>query len=219
MKYITKEKMSEVDKQAIDEFGITVEQLMENVGSNVARFISKFNPNRISILYGKGNNGGDGLSLAKHLSIMGFDIEIIPASDDLNKHAEKQLEILNKMNIENSNKIDKDTDLIVDALLGYNIKGNPKGKYRDLIKQANKIKSKKVAIDIPSGVDPDSGETYKPFFKTDYTLTLALPKKGMQKTDNFGELYLVNIGIPKELYKQLNLKVDNYFKDKDVVKI
>ena len=219
MNYITTKKMSEVDKIVTEEYKITVEQMMENVGSNIARFISKLKPKKVTILYGKGNNGGDGLSLARHLCILGFTVEIIPASDDLNKHAKKQLEILENMGIEPTDKIDNKTDIIVDSLLGYNINGNPRNKYGDLIKKANKIKSAKIAIDIPSGVDPDTGKTYKTFFKTDYTLTLALPKRGMGKTNNFGKLYLVNIGIPKEIYKELNIDADNYFSGKDVIGI
>ena len=78
------------------------------------------------------------------------------------------------------------------------------------------MNTKIISLDIPSGLNPDTGKEQKPTIKADYTLTLALPKKGLK---NSKKVYLANIGIPNKLYKKLSLKVPNYFSKKDIIKV
>jgi len=225
MRYLSKKEIAKVDDLAINKYNIQIEKLMENAGRNMARFVSKFNPKKIIIIYGKGNNGGDGLVCARHLSIQGFNVKIIPAIDkkELNKTTKKELEILNKINIKNSNikELDnlKSGDIIIDSLIGYNINRDPKNKFAELIERSNKVKKngvKIISFDIPSGIDASTSKKYNPYIKADYTLTLAMPKKGLQKLKN---VFLVNIGIPNKIYKDLNINIKNYFKKHDIIKI
>ncbi len=207
--------MSQVDKIAMKSFNIRIEQMMELAGRNLADFVAKLKPKSVSILYGKGNNGGDGLVTARHLAIKGIKVSIVPASKNGNKSVKHQLKILKKMGITPSKKFQK-SDVIVDALLGYNIKGNPRKNYARLIEQANNSRSKIVSFDLPSGLNPDTGKPNIPTIRSDYILTLALPKIGLRKLKN---VYLVNIGIPNEVYKKLKIKVGNYFNKSDIIKL
>lgn len=214
--------MTKVDKLAMTKYNISIEEMMENAGRNLARFISELKPKpkKIIILFGKGNNGGGGLVAARHLLIYDFNVEIISASKEINKNVRHQLKILSKLNIKPkiSFKANKG-DVIIDALIGYNLKGAPRKRFADLIKGINFMKKsglKVVSLDIPSGVDPNKGIIRETYVKANYTLTLALPKKGLKKLKN---VFLVNIGIPNKVYSELGIKTKNHFKDKDVVKI
>ncbi len=218
MKYITSNQMTKVDDLAVNKYGIKIEQMMENAGRNLANFVSKLNPKSVLIMFGKGNNGGGGLVAARHLLIKGINVKIISPSKNLNKIVENQLKIIKKLNVKEVKKINNE-EIIIDALLGYNIKGNPKTKFAELIKKANKAKekgSKIISLDIPSGINPDNGEKYSPYIQADYTLTLALPKIGLKKIK---KVFLVNIGIPNKIYLDIGIKIKNYFKNKDIIKI
>jgi len=222
MEYVTLEQMALVDKLAVGKYNLQIKQMMENAGRNVARWIkNELNPKKVIILFGKGNNGGDGLCCARHLKIYGIEVEIVKAFlGKGNKEVENQLEILKEMEVYpvKDFKAKKD-DVVIDSLLGYNINGNPRDKFSDLIKAINfmgKQGIKVISYDIPSGENPNGGK-FEPFVNADYIMTLALPKTGLKGRNN---LYLVNIGIPNELYaKELEINVENYFKDEDVVKI
>ncbi len=216
MIYLTKEQIAKVDELAVN-YGLSVLQMMENAGRNFARFTASLKPNKVIVLYGSGNNGGDGLVAARHLLIYGFDVEIIAASDRFNDNVKNQLNILRKMNVKEGTEIKAEKgDVIIDALLGYNINRNPGGKYAELIEQANRSREKKVKIisfDLPSGFDPDNKADYEPAIAADYTLTLAMPKIVLKDMKN---VYLVNIGIPNELYNEMGITIENYFSDDDV---
>jgi len=222
MKYVNSKQMREIDRVSMKKFGVSIFQMMENAGRNLARFVSsKLNPKNVVILYGKGNNGGGGLVAARHLAIHGVNVSIVGASRKNNKSVEHQLGILGEMNIKPKNYVGK-ADVIIDALLGYSIKGNPLGKYAELIERANIMKrkgTKIVSLDLPSGLDPDSGKCYDPCINADYTITLALPKIGLKKSKVAGKVYLANIGIPLEVYRTLKINVTKYFKDKDIISV
>lgn len=225
--YLTSEQMSKVDELAVSKYSLTIPQMMENAGKNVARWIAdELKPKKVIVLFGKGNNGGDGLCCARHLKIYGIDVEIVSAfSEGANENVMHQLKILKEMGIIPVKDFKtKDDDVVVDALLGYNIKGNPEGMFAELIKASNFMRKsgmKVVSYDLPSGLDPDTGEAREPCVESDYTMTLALPKEGLKKAgEKLGKLFLVNIGIPNELYeKELGLKIDKYFKEGDVVEV
>ena len=99
-------------------------------------------------------------------------------------------------------------------MLGYNAKGDPYGAIKDLIEISNNSKKKVLSLDIPSGLDPDSGRIYNPCIKANYTLTLAYPKKGLlnKKARKYtGKLYLSYLTIPKDLSKKLKINLDHDF--------
>lgn len=217
MQYISSKKMALVDNLATEKYKISVLQMMENAGKNVARFVyDRFHPKKVVVVYGKGNNGGGGLVAARHLRIIGSNVVLIEAEQDNNKNVQKQLKILSRMGVKRVKKIPK-ADVIIDALLGYNIKGKPRPRYAKLIREINKRDCMIVAIDIPSGIHPNYGKIFKPYVKADHILTLAWPKKGVKGLDN---LSMVNLGIPKKVFLDAKIKVKkNYFEKEDVVKL
>jgi len=225
MKYVTSLRMSEVDKIAVGEYNISILQMMENAGRNLADFVSELKPKKVAVFFGKGNNGGGGLVAARHLSIKGIKTEIVSASKNLNPIPAKQLHILRKTGMKEKKKTKlKKGDVIIDALLGYNIKGEPKGKYADFINYINSMKKKGVkvvSLDLPSGLDPNSGKPYAPCVEATYTLTLALPKIGLKHASkkNTGKIYLVNIGIPNKVYRCLKINIKDYFSKGDLVEL
>lgn len=208
MDYLTRDQIQAVDDLAVAS-GMSIMQMMENAGRSLAAFCAKLNPKKVSIVYGKGNNGGGGLAAARFLKLKGIKIEIIAASANNNHIVKQQLKLLN---INHSDNITG--DVVIDALLGYNIKGDPRDDYAKLIEKMNSSDSKIVSLDLPSGIDPNKGEIYTPFVKSDYILSLALPKLAHK---NFDNVYLVNIGIPNYIYEELHLEPAIFVKD--IIKI
>ncbi len=148
--FITVEQMIEVDRLMMEEYQISLEQMMENAAYNLAQLSTTFYPavENFIILAGKGNNGGGGLGAARRLHNWGFTVIVLLASEETSfkEVPAKQLEILKKLNIriyyveddfEEIFKQQEEKTLIIDALLGYSLKGNPQGKYAYLINKAN----------------------------------------------------------------------------------
>jgi NAD(P)H-hydrate epimerase len=215
--YISSREMARVDRLAMGKYGVAILQMMENAGRGVARFVFGLKPRKVVVLYGKENNGADGLATARHLRIYGVPVEIVPASSEKSEMVKHQLKSLKLQGIvpQKSFSVGRG-DVIIDSLLGYNIKGNPRGRYAELIERANSSKARIVSFDLPSGMNPDSGLKNGLMIDADYTLTLALPKIGLKGLKN---LYLVNLGIPNELYKELGLNIRKLFEKGDVVRI
>src|SRR3989344_5357169 len=167
----TREQMNKVDKYAVEFFGVEILQLMENSGRNIAEFSRKRLGNvedkKIVVLCGKGNNGGDGMVAARFLHNWGADVTCIIADnkDNLSKLTNDHFGTLRSMYVNILWSIDnmkfekaiKDSNFIIDALFGYNINGNPQGTYAFLIHLANASRKNALAVDIPSGLDPNSG--------------------------------------------------------------
>ena len=212
--------MARIDERAVKHYDLSILQMMENAGRNLARFTSKLNPRKIIVMCGGGNNGGGGLVSARHLNIYGFNVEAVLASTNVNSNVKNQLHIIKKIRIPFVNEVNAEVgDVIIDALIGYGIKGNPQDRFASLIRQANKTKQKGakiVSLDIPSGIDPNTGEIYDPAIDADYTVTLALPKTGLRKLKN---VYLANIGIPNKVYRDFNINIEEYFKKDDIILI
>jgi len=225
---VTSEKMKYIDRIATMDYSIKEETLMENAGKscayeiidNIKENIKKdFKDILVSVLCGRGNNGGDGLVAARYLKEAGLNVEIfiVAPSDkgyseivvkNLEKAREKNINI-NLCNFENLSDVEKkiyQSDLIVDALLGISAVGKPVGVVRRLIQFANKSKKEIISIDIPSGLNPDSGHHSGVFIIAKMTLTLGLPKSGLMAVHaqkNIGILKVLDIGYPKELIEKI----------------
>ena len=111
-----------------------------------------------------------------------------------------------------------ETDVIIDALIGYSLKGDPKGISKVFIDMINRSGKHIISLDIPSGVDASTGEERKPFVKADQTLTLAIPKTGLNNP-NIGELYLADIGIPNAVYSKFGIEVGNIFAGEYIIPV
>lgn len=212
--YASLEQIAELDRSAMEEFGLDILQMMEIAGNNFARIVKNYlkelNHKHILVLAGVGNNGGDGLCAARYLANWGAEIKVILAKSDLRPAAKHQLAIIEKMEIETAFPPVKllKADLVVDALLGYNQVGDPRSPYDDLISQANELKAPIFTFDNPSGLDIDSGNPSNPTIKAHITVTLAAVKKGLATEgakEYVGDLELVDLGIPKLAYVKAGL--------------
>ncbi|MBS7656114.1 NAD(P)H-hydrate dehydratase [Candidatus Bathyarchaeota archaeon] len=192
--------------------GVSTLQLMENAGKAVAEEIYKrFKPNtKITVFCGTGRNGGDGLVAARHLASLGFKVSVnlIGKENDLKSSIViKNWEAVKSMlwSIETHVLPDSSTihpcesDVIIDALLGTGAKGLLKQPILQAVKAINESKGFKVAVDVPTGVDSDSGEILGDAVKVDLTITFHKPKFGLKKAEEFcGEIKVAEIGIPLE---------------------
>jgi NAD(P)H-hydrate epimerase len=113
-------------------------------------------------------------------------------------------------------------DLILDALIGYSLKGAPRGAAARLIQRAVDHEAPILSLDVPTGIDAGTGKVHSPHIKADATLTLALPKAGlfMEETrPHVGELYLADIGVPLELYQGMGISVGPLFAEGDLIRL
>jgi NAD(P)H-hydrate epimerase len=212
--YVTADEMKEIDRAAIEDYGVDVLSLMENAGvavaSHVKRFLGDALPTKhIGCLTGKGNNGGDGLVAARHLANWGAKVSVVLASpkDDFGAVAAKQLKTAEAMGIlmlEAEAGLEG-FDILLDALLGYNAKGPPRERTASIIRRANDSEIPIVAVDIPSGLDPTTGSPNEPTIIARATVALGLPKTGFLNPESrrfVGELYLGDVSIPRPIYSE-----------------
>ncbi len=227
---LTTDQMREVDRAMIEDIGITLPQMMENAGRHLATLArEKLGGNvegkRIVILAGRGNNGGGGLVAARRLANWGAQVCVITTASpneyrDVPAH---QLAILQKMGIVISPSTElPPADLILDCLIGYGLRGAPRGTTTDLIHQANQSGAPIISLDAPSGLDTTTGEVYEPCIRADATLTLALPKVGLLSEKAravVGELYVADISVPPQVYATMGIEIPNLFAEAEIVHI
>ena len=212
--FLSAEEMAEADRAAIEDVGMDVLALMENAGTAVARVArtmigGSVEGRQICFLVGKGNNGGDALVAARHLANWGCDALVILAGerDGMKDAPARQLEAVEKMGISVGGpdaRLDR-ADLIVDGLLGYGSKGNPREPVAGLIRRANSTGAQILAVDVPSGLNATTGEPGDPCISAKTTVTFGFPKTGFlaEGSKKFvGELYLADISIPGRVYQR-----------------
>lgn len=236
--FIDAQQMIEVDRAMIEDFNISLIQMMENAGRQLANIARQhfFNGNpvakRVVILAGSGGNGGGALVAARYLHNWGVDVSVYlgQSVEKMTSVAGQQLDSLKRLGVDYylsipaQSDLDKTMDLIIDGLIGYNLKGAPRKKIAELILWANEKNCPTLALDVPSGVDATTGKVYQSAIEADATLTLALPKKGLKANTankNVGELYLADIGVPPQLYSRapLNIDVPMLFEHEDLLRI
>ena len=219
-KALTCQQMRELDVVAIEHVGIPGIILMENAGRAVAEFIfdTLTDPasSHVLILCGAGNNGGDGFVVARHLHNAGVKVTLALAisPDRLRGDAAVNLRIAERMELRFLPAYEPDglaeiraeteqADVIVDALLGTGSKGAPRDTMAELIQLANSTpRARRIAIDLPSGLDGDSGLAHEPCFRADTTVTMAAAKIGLEVPAAHlyvGRVVVVDISVPREL--------------------
>lgn len=216
---LTEQQMREVDRIAMEDFGLGVLQMMENAGRNLALHAIENvdDPDgEIVILAGSGGNGGGGLSCARHLRNRGYRVRLFLTRDpsELRGSAGAQYRIVERAGLRATSASEAEEHiqhaaLVIDALIGYSLKGAPRGITEDLIQMVNAFSERTLALDIPSGFDSTSGETPGVAIKPHRTLTLALPKIGLREVP--GELYVADIGLPPEVYRPLGISLEPFF--------
>ncbi|MEE8356765.1 MAG: NAD(P)H-hydrate epimerase [Anaerolineales bacterium] len=225
--YLSVEQMVEVDRLMVEEYGIKLIQMMENAGRHLAvlaknRFLGgDASGKQIVIMAGSGGNGGGALVCARNLLNWGAEVSVYLTSEvDLLKGTIKhQGYILQSLDVQmrvGENLSEKPhLDLIVDGIIGYSLQGAPRGRAAEMIRWANGHNTPILALDLPSGLDANTGVALDPTIRATATMTLALPKIGLQKAQKevVGEIYLADIGVPPGLYARppLNLHVNPLF--------
>ncbi len=196
-------------------YGISLLQLMENAGCNIAQeTISRFpKDKKIAVFCGLGGNGGDGFVAARHLLAAGYSVVVILVGrgrDISHESALKNWEIL--QSIQDKIPLIEVTDsavmpkvsagVIIDALLGTGTKGKIKPPVAQVVDYINSLKAFKLAVDVPTGIDSDTGEVLGIAVKADLTVTFYKAKLGLNKAQKYvGELVVRNIGLPTEIEK------------------
>lgn len=198
--------MVEVDRLMIDEMGISLIQMMENAGLQLARLaIDRYQPSSVLVLVGSGGNGGGGLVAARRLSGWGVDVSVALTRPDLDGVPGSQLSIVRALGISIGEP--HGVDLILDAVLGYSLSGPARGRAETFIYWANDESIPVLSLDTPSGVDVDTGLAPGAGMVADATLTLALPKVGLMESRYVGELLVADISVPAQLYDRLGIEV------------
>lgn len=207
-------------------WGVSTRLLMENAGAGVARVIKELTsgkPCSVAVVAGTGGKAGDSFVAARHLAGEDYEVHVYLVSK-LVRHedARENLEILkNQHNVlirDYKPGTYLDYDVVIDGLLGIGVRGAPKDIYADAIRAINSSRGVKVAIDVPSGLDPDTGEVPGDVVRADVTATLVAPKPGLLKTpDVVGKLIIINIGLPPNALRVVGPgDVEVWFKRKDV---
>jgi len=219
---LTADQMREVDRVMVEELHITLVQMMENAGRNLADLaVRLFAPTRVTILAGSGGNGGGGLVASRHLANRGCSTFVVlaRARESLREVTADQLHILERMGLHVGHE-PVAADLIIDAVLGYSLRGNPAGRAAELIRWANESRSPILSLDCPSGLDVTTGQPAYPCVHATATLTLALPKTGLLKASEVGDLHLADISVPPAVYRQFGFEVSpQLFADASIVSI
>ncbi|MGD9486593.1 MAG: NAD(P)H-hydrate dehydratase [Calditrichaceae bacterium] len=232
IKVVSNEQMRDLDKQTIEDLGVPGIVLMENAGYQTFLVIKDIcvgkRIHQVFVLCGKGNNGGDGFVIARHLFKAGFGVKIftVATEDDLNGDALINFKICQNYRIQ-IEKIQSADDLphlpensmIVDALLGTGIKGAVSGLYESIIEWVNAQEVTIAAVDIPSGLNGNSTDVSGSAVKADLTVTMALPKYAhlFYPARSFtGELHIADIGLPEFLQSSDDIRV-NLIEKKDII--
>lgn len=224
--------MREVDRAAVEDFGIELLQMMELAGRGLAEVVRRFlneddGRQGALVLCGSGNNGGGGMVAARHLHGWGIPVTAILLADveDLKMAPARQWEALRALEMETggSAKLPSQVPgLILDAVFGYGFHGEIPAPVCRWTDWANKQSAQILALDLPSGLDASRGTPDPHSIQAAATLTLALPKTGLAKPEAaayVGDLYLADIGIPREVYKGLGLEVGSIFRESSIVRL
>ena len=219
---LSRDQIRAVDRLALVEYGIPGVVLMENAGAGAARILLERAPQTVAIFCGPGNNGGDGYVVARHLANANVAVRVIEfaASGRLRGDAAIMRAIVECMAAQASIQLElfvasesqsavEGCDWIVDGLLGTGFHGEVREPIAGAIRLANQARAdgvRTLALDLPSGLDADSGLAANDTFQADITVTFAALKHGLLKPEAaglIGELLVVPIGAPQELLERV----------------
>jgi len=216
--FATRAEIRAFDRYAIETLGVPGVVLMENAGRQIAEvaramLAGRAKP-RVVILAGPGNNGGDGFVVARHLAMAGIraEVALLAPREKIVGDADTNLRVLEAMGFQVrvlAGKVETmlgelrpmlaEADLVVDGMLGTGTRGEIREPYASVIGAVNDARRPVLAIDIPSGLDPDTGKPLGPTIRATKTVTLAAVKVGFRKpgaAEYTGEVVLADIGVP-----------------------
>ena len=223
---ITRKQSREVDRRAIEEYGMSGLVLMENAGRGTADVLCRLagtHPGgrlgRVVVCCGKGNNAGDGFVVARHLDIRGVEVRVLVWADpaELTGDAGANYEVLRHTGVPvalfgNSHDAARlaeqlaGAEWVVDALLGTGARGEPRPPLDAVIDQVNAAAVKRLAVDLPSGLDCDSGEAARHTIRAAETCTFVAMKRGFAAAgaDQYtGRVHVLDIGAPRRLVEEV----------------
>lgn len=218
-------QMREVERLLHAEFHISPLQTLENVGRNLALLAKQMLDDdpadrSVVVLAGRGPNGSGGLAAARHLLNWGAWVQVLTShpTEEYQDEAAHQLQILQAMDAplawaEEGWELPP-ADLVIDAIIGYGLPGNPRGQAPHLIRLANSSLAPILSLEAPSGFGTEQGEIFEPCVRAAATLILALPKHGHSMEDArtvCGQRYLADIGVPLPLYERLGIELEPIF--------
>lgn len=221
MQICSAEQMRDFDRRAIENFNISGIVLMENAAQKVAfeafKMIKEIENPKVFIFAGKGNNGGDGFAAARILKNMGVNVFVFLTGNeaDLKGDAKINFNIIKKMkiNIESASDLNFKNeilcDLIIDAIFGTGLKREITGDLCDLIENINNCGKEILSIDIPSGIDSDTGNVMGKAICADITVTFVCPKLGLilyPGAEYAGKVMTKDISVPKEILEEMEIK-------------
>lgn len=214
---VTAKEMAALDEYTISILNIPGVVLMENAGRGITEvaieMLGPSTPKHVLILCGAGNNGGDGYVVARHLINHGHHVSVYVLSDreKIKGDARTNLTILDHMQHEVHfvkqvpQTVDPVPDLIIDAMLGTGVQGELRGIYADIAEWLSTIDVPILAVDIPTGVNADTGAVSGPAVRATRTATMALPKRGLLFSpgrEHTGTLHVIDIGMPDAALRQ-----------------
>ncbi len=224
---ITRQQAREVDRRAIEEYGMTGLVLMENAGRGTVDVLCRGEGRagqeesllgRVLVCCGKGNNAGDGFVIARHLDIRGIEVLVALWAEpaELTGDAGANFHILRQSGVPIDifgNRHDAarltrhltGAAWIVDALLGTGARGEPRPPLDAVIDQLNAAAAKRMAVDLPSGLDCDTGEAARHTVRADETCTFVAMKRGFEAPGvqaYTGRVHVVDIGVPRRLIEE-----------------
>ena len=225
---VTAAQMALVDRIAVDGPGPNLFQMMENAGRALAHATIEASgpswPERpVIVMAGAGGNGGGGICAARHLANQGADVTVVLADPErLQPAARQQLAVYRQSSGRIAERAALDSlevALVVDALVGYGLRSAPRGPVLEMIEWARNEPAPVIALDVPSGRNATSGEAPGAVISAAVTLTLALPKTGLD-APQVGELWLADIGIPEGVYRRAGIEVPHgLFRGADRVRL
>lgn len=212
---VTAEEMREIDKVATEDIGLKLLQMMEHAGRTLAYHTHEMTDGSTIVVAGNGGNGGGGLVCARHLLNHDVTVDIVldRPPEELTGVTAHQFGIVEAMDasvVVGAEAFGELTgSVVVDALIGYGLKGNVRNRARELIEAVNGSQSRTISLDVPSGVDATTGETLGAAVEPDRIVTLALPKTGLRTTE--AELYLADLSIPHTAYDRMDIPYHSPF--------
>jgi NAD(P)H-hydrate epimerase len=213
---ISREQSRRLDRRAVEEFGMTGVMLMENAGRGVAdRLCTLGIAGRVVICCGRGNNGGDGFVVARHLDLRGHDVAVLVFDDPgrLAGDAALNFNVIRAAGISIDQVEPRELDVrfsqaawIVDALLGTGAQGEPRPPYDQIVDRINAAGAAVLAVDLPSGLDCDTGQAARHTIRAAHTCTFVAPKPAFLvpgAAAYTGLVHVVDIGAPRKLVDEI----------------
>ncbi|MBA1334284.1 MAG: NAD(P)H-hydrate epimerase / ADP-dependent (S)-NAD(P)H-hydrate dehydratase [Firmicutes bacterium] len=232
MKVVTPSQMRQIDSAAIDGYGIPGVVLMENAGAGIAKEILKLpahKRNRVALIAGKGNNGGDVMVIARHLHNNGVNtvVYLVGKQQEIKGDSRINLNILNNIGIgikeincdDDLCRLEKDLEwaqVVVDGIFGTGLKGEITGIARKVIDAINNSGRFVVAVDIPSGINGETGQICGTCVQAHITVTLGYLKTGLLQhpgASRTGKLIVSDISIPRSIACSMDIKTSVLVRD------